>query len=229
MSTTRRDLMGSVAGFLALGLLGPRTSGATGDFAVLAVSTSMEVSVENRDLLGEWRDESWRRVTWRVSRGDQPGTFLAARLRKDGSEEVYRGTLVRGKDHDVFLDLTPATATPPELSTAHLLYRLEMTRVDALSIGTPRRIRKAFDGHVAKSYHRLELLPLDPLALRDLLQANPKALPGGIVEGSGRDLLVIANPTQASEFLTNHGASSSCWMSKQDGMTIVRRRPDDDD
>ena len=222
---SRRVAFVSVAALLALGSLA-RT---LGDFAIFGIASSWSVDIEARDLPGDWKDEDWRRVVWRITRGEHPGEIRATRNHKDGSEESFRGVLVHIKGQENYLDLTPQTASPPDRSAPHLVFKLEMMRSDGMSIGTPRRVRKEFDGHLAKSFHRLSLLPPKPSALRDLLQQDSKALPGPIVEGPGNDLLVIANSSQVAKFLAGQGGDSSFWKSSREGTTVVKRRPDIED
>ncbi len=208
--------------------IGP-TAWATDGFAVLGISSTYSVDVEARDLPGDWKDESWRRVVWRIARGTHPDEIRATRIRKDGSEEVFRGVLVHVNGRPDYLDLTPEMDAPPDRSAPHLIFKLEMGRCDGVSIGTPRRVRREFDNHLAKSYHRLQLIPPKPSALRDLVQGDSRDLPGPVVEGSGNDLLVIANPAQVAKFLAEHGGDSSFWKPSREGTTVVKRRPDGED
>ncbi len=229
MSRIRRFAFALAVASLGLGAMAAPEARAFDFYSFLGISTSRGVSVEASDLLGEWKDENWRRPCRRIARGAQAGEFLATRIHKDGSEEAFRGLLIHAKGRNDVLDLTPETGADPERSASHILYKLDMTRVDGVSIGTPRRVRKAFDGHLAKSYHILKMIPLKPTGLREVLEVDTKALPAGVVEGSGKDLLVVANPAQVAGFLETHGEDSSIWADPKDGQTVVKRWLDEND
>src|SRR3954451_25065711 len=82
MTWTRRDLLASSA-FVFTPDTFTAKLGLGGDFAVLGVSTSHPVDVESRDLLGEWKDQGWRRVLWKFGKGPGPGEVLASRVHRD--------------------------------------------------------------------------------------------------------------------------------------------------
>jgi hypothetical protein len=226
MTWTRRDLLASSAFFFRPDTFTAKL-GLGGDFAILGVSTSYPVDVEPREILGEWKDEGWRRVLWKVAPGAVPGELLASRVHKDGSMDHFRGVVVHRKGREDFLDLTPGAARVPGEVSSHLLLKLEMSRIDAVSIGTPRRMRKEFANHPGKSFHRLHLIPLKSSAIRDLddapkLQANTAPGP------AGRDVIVSATVAQAAEFLTKHGGEASLWQDRREGTTLVQRRAVDE-
>ena len=229
MTRIRRFASALALASSGLGMVAARQAQAFDFYTLLGISTSRSVSVEAGDLLGEWKDEDWRRPVWRIARGVRAGEFLASHIRKDGSEQSFRGLLIHAKGQNDILDLTPATNATPDQSSTHSLYKLAMTRVDGLSIGTPRRVRKAFDGHLAKSYNTLKLIPIKPARLRELLETDPRVLSGGIVEGISKDLLVIANPAQVTGFLDKYAEDSSLWSEPKDGLTVVQRRLDEND
>jgi hypothetical protein len=202
---------------------------ALGQFAILGVATTHTVGVEAHDLPGEWKDETWRRVVWRIERGENPDEFRAIRVRKDKEAERYRGVLVHLKAREDFLDLTPDKGPRPDGPAPHLLLKLEMVRSDGVSIGTPPRVRKEFDGHLAKSYYRLQLIPPRPSSLRDDLRKEFKDLTGHVRPGPGDDLLVIADRDRVTRLLAEHANDPAFWKTSRDVPIVVKRRSDNED
>ncbi len=203
-------------------------SRAPGQFAIFGVASSHAVGVEAGDLPGEWKEETWRRVVWRVEKGEKPDEVRMTRIRKDKDAEAYRGVLVHIKAQEDYLDLTPDRAPRPDGQDPHLLYKLEMVRSDGMSIGTPQRVRKEFDGHLSKSYFRLQLIPARPSALRDVVREEFKEVTGHVKQGHGDELLVIADHDRVSKLLAAHSNDPAFWKPSRDVPTVVKRRASED-
>ena len=223
MAGTRRGLLGSLGVCFALGQVNARL-GVGGDWALLGMSHDRPDEFERRDLFGEWKDPSWRRVVWRFERGAKPNEVVATWLKLDGSSEAFRGVLIRGRGGREFLDLAPTSDLPPlpDEPAAHRPYKLAISRVDAVSIGTPRRVRKEFDNKVAKSFHRLCLIPPRAEHLRDLPGA-PAVLPDPAGRRGPAIVAVSSTPASLVSFLEKHGNADSLWKSQDDSIVLVRK------
>ena len=223
MTWTRRELLGSMGVWFAPGQITGKL-GVGGDWAILGLSQDRPGDFERRDLDGEWKDPGWRRVIWRFEPGARPNEVAASWIKLDGSIEAFRGVLIRGRGGREFLDLTPASDLPPlpDLPAPHRVYKLAISRVDAVSIGTPRRVRKEFDNKVAKAFHRLYLMPPRATYLRDLPGA-PEILPEP-AEARGPAIVALATtPSALAGFLEKHGNTDSLWKAQDDAMVVVRK------
>ncbi len=223
MAWTRRGLLGSVGLWFAQGQVAAR-GGVGGDRALLGMSQDRPSEFERRDLFGEWKDPSWRRVVWRFEPGPRPNEVVATWLKLDGSAEAFRGVLIRGRGGREFLDLAPAFDLPPlpDQLAPHRPYKLAISRVDAVSIGTPRQVRKEFDGKVAKSFHRLYLMPPKAAHLRDLPGA-PEILPEPPGSRGPAVVALSTTPAALASFLEKHGNTDSLWKPQDDSIILVRK------
>ncbi len=229
MATTRREMLGAMGVLFAPAQQVTAKLGAGGDWALLGMAKDRPNEFERRDLVGEWKDPGWRRVVWRFEPGARPNEVAATWLRLDGTTELFRGTLVRGRGGREFLDLAPHAELPPlpDQATDHRPYKLAISRVDAISIGTPRQIRKEFDHKVAKSFHRLHLIPPKAAHLRDLpgapeVLAEPAGTKGPAI------VAVSATPASMIAFFEKHGNTDSLWKPQDEAMIVVRKRAAED-
>ncbi|MDB5352814.1 MAG: hypothetical protein JWN86_4061 [Planctomycetota bacterium] len=89
-------------------------------------------------------------------------------------------------------------------------------------------MRKAFGSKVAKSYHKLTLIPPSAAHLRDA-DGAPKVVAASLRAQPTRNVMVTATSAEVSEFLRRHGGEAKLWKSEKDGMTVVQRRTDNSD
>jgi hypothetical protein len=222
MGRRRRGVVGWAVAFLGLGMA--RTEAEAGDFAVIGIAQSRPISVEARELLGEWKDAGWRQVVWRIEPGDKPGGLRLTHTHRDGSVERLRGVLVHVPGKDDFLDLTPANspATRGEQKGPHAILKLKMARVSAISVGTPRRVRQEFGNRPGKSYYTLTVISPREMGLRALSGA-PEVVPASLPKRDDAAVKISATTAQVAAFLKAHGADSSLWKGEADGTTLARR------